>query len=222
MENPGYPRTASTCPSAPRAAPVGGSVSHLGYPAIFLVLLIEAIGIPSPDEATLFVAGMAAGRGLLNGPVAMLAAALGAFTGSVISYFLARRLGRPIILRYGRRVGLSEERLGQAERFMARYESGAVYLGRIVTGVRLVIGYAAGLFEIPPGVFMLWSALGAASWAIIDVGAGMVLGSEVTRIEHVVAHHVEWSIVGAVIVVGAAFAYGMARRRRRGNRQRPS
>lgn len=196
--------------------PLGGALTHLGYPAIFLVLFIEAIGIPSPDEATLFVAGMAAGRGLLNGPLAMLAAALGAFSGSCVSYALARRLGRPLILHYGRKVGLNEERFAQAERFVTRYESGAVFLGRIVTGVRLVIGYAAGLFEIPTRVFVLWSALGAVAWAIIDVGAGMVLGSEIVNLEGMARHHLALSAFGllaCLAALGAYFAYRRARRK---------
>lgn len=190
-----------------------GTLTHLGYPAIFLVLWIEAIGIPSPDEATLFVAGMAAGRGLLNGPLAMLSASAGALLGSLVSYALARRLGRPLVLHYGRRVGLTEDRLRAAERFMERYGARAVYLGRIITGVRLVIGYAAGLFEIPPGVFVLWSALGALTWSVLDVGAGMLLGSEILRIEAAVTHRLVLASVIAAFLIALAAAYALYRRR---------
>lgn len=192
---------------------MGATVGHLGYPAIFLVLFLEAVGIPSPDEATLFLAGMAAGRGLLSGPLAMLAAFLGAFLGSLVSYTLARRLGRPLVLRYGQRVGLTEARLAQAEAFVARYEQGAVFLGRIVTGVRLVIGYAAGVFEIPPAVFAVWSALGAATWAILDVGAGMLLGHEVGSLRTLIMQHLVVSSAAALVVLAGVGAYLLLHRR---------
>jgi membrane protein DedA with SNARE-associated domain len=156
------------------------------YALLALVLLIEALGIPSPDEATLFVAGIAVGRGDLNWLGAVASSAAGAFAGSLVSYALARRLGRPLILHYGRRVGLSEARLVAVERFMHERGAWAALVGRIVSGVRLVIGYAAGLFGMEPGPFALASATGAVVWSIIDISAGMVIGHRLAAIGLVV------------------------------------
>lgn len=149
----------------------------LAYAILFVVLLIEGLGVPSPDEVTLFAAGMAAGRGTLNLPAVVFTGALGALCGAVLSHFIARRVGRPLVLAYGKRLGLTEPRFANMERFFVRHGLWAVFLGRIISGVRLVVGYAAGLFGVPTAPFVVWSLAGAVAWAGLDAGAGFFIGT---------------------------------------------
>jgi membrane protein DedA with SNARE-associated domain len=193
-------------------------LSHLAGPwpylAVFLVVLLEAVGVPSPDEVTLFAAGLAAGRGLLSWPLVMLAATLGAAVGANVSYLIAVKGGRPLLLHYGRRVGLTEARVASAERFFMRYGHAAVFLGRIISGVRLVVGYAAGLFGVPWHAFAVYSVLGAAAWAVLDVGAGVLIGRRLPAIEQALAARWPWGVGVALLIVAAAAGYARARRRR--------
>ena len=180
------------------------------YGVVALVLLAEALGIPSPDEATLFLAGIAVGQGALSWPLAVLASALGAFIGALVSFALARRLGRPLILHHGRRVGLTEARLGTVEGFVRRWGVGAAFLGRIVSGVRLVIGYGAGLFGMRAGPFAAASAAGALVWSAADVTAGMLLGGHMAAIGRFATGHL-W--IAAVLVAALAVVLVLRRRR---------
>ena len=49
----------------------------------------------------------------------------------------------------------------QAERFFERHGGKAIFLGRWVTGVRVVIAWAAGASDYPWWRFFLWNAAGA-------------------------------------------------------------
>ncbi len=177
------------------------------YGIVALVLFIEAVGIPSPDEAALFLAGVAVGRGDLSWPLTVAASAAGAFTGALISYGLARRLGRPLVLHHGRRVGLTEARLASVERFVRSRGIWAAALGRIISGVRLVIGYAAGLFGMEPRQFVAASAAGAVVWSSLDVSAGMLLGGHIAAFGAFARAHLGLAIAIAALVVLAALAW---------------
>lgn len=175
------------------------------YGLVALVLFVEAIGIPSPDEATLFLAGVAVARGDLSWPATVAASALGAVCGAIVSFGIARRLGRPLVLHHGRRVGLTEQRLGRVEAFLRRFGVWAALLGRIVSGVRLVIGYAAGLFGMRPGTFVAASAAGALIWSALDVTAGMVLGGHIAALGAFARAHL-WLAAGGLAAVGGGAA----------------
>jgi membrane protein DedA with SNARE-associated domain len=177
------------------------------YGLLALLLFAEAVGVPSPDEATLFLAGVAVGRGDLSWPLVVGASAAGAVAGALVSYGLARRLGRPLIVHHGRRVGLTEARLARVEGFVRRRGALATYLGRIVSGVRLVIGYASGLFGVEPGPFAIASVAGALTWSALDVTAGMLFGGHIAALEHFALGHLVLAALIAAVVTGAALAW---------------
>jgi len=188
------------------------------YGLVFLILFAEAVAIPSPDELALFLAGLAVGRGEMNWFATVGASALGALCGAVVSYALARRLGRPLILHHGRRVGLTEERLRSVEGFLEGRGHWAPFLGRLVTGVRLVIGYASGLFGIDPRTFVAFSAAGAVTWSIIDVSVGALIGDRLPAILATVRAHLVPAIAVAVLVAAVLVLWhrrGVARPRGR-------
>lgn len=179
-----------------------GTLGPAAYGLVALILLAEAVGVPSPDEAALFLAGVAVGRGDLSWPLTVAASAAGAVVGAAISYALARRLGRPLILHHGRRIGLTEERLSRVEAFLHRRGVWAAVLGRIISGVRLVIGYASGLFGMEPVPFFAASVAGALIWSMLDVTAGMVLGGHAGALERFALAHL-WLAALALVVVAS-------------------
>ncbi len=148
----------------------------IGYPLLYLVLLVESIGIPSPSEASLVYAGVLAGEGKLSLPLVIIVGALGSITGANIAYWIAVRGGRKLILRYGSRIGLTETRLLQAEGFFRNRGETALLIGRLISGVRALISYPAGLFEMPYPRFLLFTSIGALLWPLLAAGAGYLVG----------------------------------------------
>lgn len=140
------------------------------------MLLVESLGIPSPSEISLVYAGVLASEGKLSLPLVIIVGALGSISGANIAYWIALKGGRKLIVRYGTRIGLTETRLAQAEAFFRSRGDVALLVGRLISGVRAIISYPAGLFEMPYPRFLAFTALGALLWPMLAAGAGFLVG----------------------------------------------
>lgn len=168
------------------------------------------MGIPSPSEISLIFAGVVAAQGKLSLPLIILVGGLGSISGAHIAYFVALRGGRALILRHGQRVGLTSERLAQAETFFAKRGDLALLVGRLISGVRALVSYPAGLFRMPYPRFLLFTSIGAFLWPVIAAGAGYLVGPHWQQL--VVWLERVW-IVLLVALAGGIALYVVARRR---------
>jgi undecaprenyl-diphosphatase len=104
--------------------------------------------------------------------------------GSQIGYWVGRFGGRPFVVRWGRYVFITSERLGQAEAFFARHGGSAVFLARFVVGLRVFGALVAGTSRMPWGKFALYSLLGGIVWAAAAVSLGYFLWASISLVEH--------------------------------------
>src|SRR5919107_1873729 len=151
-------------------------ISHYGYLVILFGVMLESTGVPLPGEAILLAAGVLVQRGHLDLGDTIAFAILGAVVGDQIGYWVGREGGRPFILRWGRYVRITPERLGQAERFFVRHGGKAVFLARFVAGLRVFGALVAGVSRMPWGTFFFYNALGGAVWATAAILVGFLLG----------------------------------------------
>ncbi|MCE5295621.1 MAG: DedA family protein [Euryarchaeota archaeon] len=149
-----------------------------GYLGLFASMFFEGIITPIPSEMVVPFAGYLAQTGRLNFVLVVLAATAGSTAGSTVSYALARYLGRPFFLRYGKWIFVDEETLDKADRFFARRGKYAVLLGHMVLGVRSIISYPAGLTKMDVKMFILFTFIGGLVWNTVLTTAGYMLGSK--------------------------------------------
>ncbi|HRR26768.1 MAG TPA: DedA family protein, partial [Acidobacteriota bacterium] len=90
-------------------------IASTGYLGIFLAMLIEGVLTPIPSELLMPFAGYLCFTGPLNMLAVIVVGSLGAMCGSTIAYLLGRKLGRPLLERYGRYLGMKLESLDKAE-----------------------------------------------------------------------------------------------------------
>lgn len=185
------------------------AIGAFGYAAIFLLVAIEGLGVPLPGETALLVAaalsGAATSQGNLDIRVVIAVAAIAAITGDTGGYVLGRRWGRPLLARWGPRVGLSATRLALVERFFARYGVLAVFFGRYQAVFRTYIGMIAGIAHMPFRRFFPVRLASCVVWAVIFGLLGYYLGRQWPRVQSVVhAFGLAAALVGAAIVVAAA------------------
>jgi len=171
---------------------------HWGYPAIFLVALIEAICIPFPSEITFGFTGALAAEGHLSLAAVIVVSVAGEFVGSLIAYVIGRTGGRPLVERYGKYVLLSGRDVDRATAFLARVGAPAVLVGRMVPLLRAFISLVAGIGEMPPVRFALSSFVGTAIYGSALASIGYALGTGWHRI---VKGFTDASIVVVVLVV---------------------
>lgn len=155
-----------------------------GLPVIFADLFLESLGVPLPGETLLLAAGVLVARGEMGLVPLWLTAFAAAVLGDNAGYLIGRRLGRPAVLRWGRRVGLTEARLARVEAVIHRHGFWIVAGARFVAVLRQLNGIAAGTAGMAWGRFVLANTLGAALWVTVWLVGARALGIEV--------HHLHW------------------------------
>jgi membrane protein DedA with SNARE-associated domain len=136
-------------------------------PALFVFLLIEEAGVPLlfPGDTLIMAAGARPDRTLAGALLVLAAASSAAALGSSVLYALVRRGGRPLLVRYGRFLHLSERRVATMEGWFRRHGALAIVVGRLVPGLRTPTTVMAGLFGVPYRTFAPATAVAALLWA---------------------------------------------------------
>lgn len=150
--------------------------AHIGYGALFGFVFAESAGVPVPGETALVAAGLLAGSGQLALPAVIAVGTAAAILGDNLGYWFGRRGGRALLLRDGRFARHRRKAVDKGERFFERHGPKAVFLGRWVSGVRIVAALTAGASRMPWRTFLLYNATGALAWAATVSGAAALLG----------------------------------------------
>jgi len=155
------------------AAALVAWLSIYTYPVAALTVLIGALGVPIPSTVVVLAAGSFTTE---DGPslTVLFFLLLGAaVVGDVTSFSMGRWAGQQVIGRYGPRVGVTPERVADAERRFERWGGWLVLVTRfLLTGLALPTNLAAGGSGYPLIRFFAFSLVGEAIW----VGQLLALG----------------------------------------------
>lgn len=180
-------------------------IDQLGLPGVALMMFLENVFPPIPSELIMPLAGFNAAQGRMGLIGVILAGTLGSLAGAVLWYLLGRAIGtarlRRLATRHGRWLTVTPSELDRADAWFDRHGGAAVFLGRLVPTVRTLISIPAGLSEMPPGRFLLWSGLGTLIWTTLLALAGYLLEDAYHRVEGWV------NPVSTVVVVGIVGLY---------------
>jgi membrane protein DedA with SNARE-associated domain len=190
-------------------------VTDLGLPGVFLLMALDATGIPIPSEVTMLFAGFDVYRGhnTLLGVIA--AGVAGDLFGGSIAYAIGYYGRLELLGRHGAKLHITPERLALADRWFERFGTPAVFFSRMVPVVRAFISFPAGAARMPYPRFLLFSLLGVLPWVTGLAVLGRELGSKYQSLQSKL-HYVDLA-VAALIVVGVI--YLVIRRRRAGQRR---
>ena len=162
-----------------------------GLLLIFVFMAIESSFIPFPSEVVMIPAGFLAARGELGpgGPagaisIAVLVGILGSVAGAYVNYFLAFKVGKPFLLKYGKWFFLKPAALERACEVFNRYGAATTFVCRMVPAIRQLISIPAGISKMPLGPFTLFTALGAGVWTAILAFVGYAIGKSAGDISY--------------------------------------
>jgi membrane protein DedA with SNARE-associated domain len=196
-------------------------LDHYGYLAVAGFVALEDFGVPVPGETILVAAAVYAGAGRLNIFAVALIGIAAAIVGDNIGYAVGRFGGRALVLRLGRYVRLTAERLDKAEGFFRRYGGIVVTAARFIEGLRQVNGIVAGLSRMPWPRFLAFNALGATLWAGAWASIGYLAGDHITAIYAAITRYLLYVLIALGAVVAALITRAVVRRRRRARRLAP-
>ncbi len=189
-------------------------LDHYGYLAVGGFIALEDFGIPVPGETILIAGAVYAGAGRLNILAVSLIAFLAAIVGDNIGYAVGFFGGRALVLRYGKYVRFTSERLDMAERFFDRHGAIVVTFARFIEGLRQANGIVAGTMRMPWWRFLAFNALGAGLWVGLWVSIGDLAGSHITAIYNVITRYALYVLIALAIAVIALIIRARIRRRR--------
>jgi membrane protein DedA with SNARE-associated domain len=187
-------------------------ISTYGYWVIALVVGLESMGIPLPGETMLVLAAIYAARDpALNIWLVILAAALGSILGDNAGYWIGHRYAYAAVLRYGRRIGLSEPRIKIGQFLFRKHGGKVVFLGRFVALLRILAAFLAGVNRMPWRDFLFANASGALLWAAVFGIAGYYFGVLLFKLHAAFAGCV--FVIAALVFFGAGYAIRRYERR---------
>jgi membrane protein DedA with SNARE-associated domain len=180
-----------------------------GYWAVALIVGLESMGLPLPGETVLVLAAIYAGAsGDLNIWGIVAAATTGAILGDNAGYWLGRKFGYPLLLKYRRYVRLSERKIKLAQYLFQRHGAKVVFFGRFVALLRILAAFLAGLNHMPWKRFLAANAGGGIVWASFFGFGGYIFGESIRGLGGYLSMA---ALVGAGI---AFFGFGYLVRRR--------
>jgi membrane protein DedA with SNARE-associated domain len=154
-----------------------------GYLVVFLLVMLESIGLPVPGETALIAAALYAGttHKLEIGAIVAVAAAA-AIIGDNIGYSIGRYGGAKLLLRYGHKVHLHEGRLKIGIWLFRRHGGKVVFWGRFVSILRTWAAFLAGANHMEWRRFLVFNAAGGIVWATLYGVVYYVFGATLKKL----------------------------------------
>ncbi|QQF51626.1 DedA family protein [Campylobacter fetus subsp. venerealis] len=181
-------------------------VADWGYIGIFLLMALESSFFPFPSEVVMIPAGYLVYKGEMSVTLAFLAGAFGSLAGALFNYYLCFFFGRSFIQKYGKYVGITDEKMDKFENFFNKYGEISTFNCRLIPGIRQYISLPAGLAKMNILRFCIFTTLGAGIWVAILIAIGYFLGNQ----KELIAEYLHTIIIVLFIVVAmitAAYIY---------------
>ena len=184
-----------------------------GVVGVFLLTLVETVFPPIPSEFIMPLAGYLATRGEIGMVAAVAAGTLGSTVGALVLYAVGRKVGeerlKDFAYRHGRWLTLSPREVDRASDWFSRHGAWAVFVCRLVPGLRSLISLPAGINRMSLAVFVACTLLGSALWTGLLVGLGYALGSRFAQ----VGDFVDPAAKATLVAVVAWYAWRVVRHR---------
>ena len=175
------------------------TIGAFGVPAVFVLMLLESMGILIPSEAISPFAGYLVSEGRMTLLAAVAAGVLGNLVGSWVAYFIGLWGGRELWFRYGKYVGVRAHHLTTAEKWFDRYGELTVFVSRCLPVVRTFISFPAGTARMNFAKFSVYTLLGCIPWVFALTYFGYVLGENWGRIGDFL-HYLDYAVAVAFLV----------------------
>ncbi len=182
-----------------------GALDAGGYWLVGLLMAIESSVVPLPSELIIPPAAhLAVTTGHMSLPGIVLAGALGSWVGASAMYWLARLLGRPLLLRYGRYLLVGPDKIAAAERWVVRFGPYGVFAARLLPVIRHLIGIPVGIVRMHYGWYSAVTVAGAATWTAVLCAVGVAAGRDGALLAGDM-HRVTLWLAGSLVVLGVLY-----------------
>lgn len=193
---------------------IQGVIRDVGYPGVFVLIMLESTLFPIPSEVVMPFAGYLASQGEFSLPVILVINSVAALVGSCISYWIGVVGGRPFLVKYGKYFLVRQHDIARTEAFFARHGKTTILIARMLPVIRHVISVPAGVARMPLRGFLLQTFLGSTIWGGVLILLGYYLGANWESFANTL-ERVDLPIKVILVLALVAFGIRFVVRRRR-------
>ncbi len=193
-----------------------GQIESGGYWLVALLMAMESSIIPLPSEVVIPPAAhIAQTTGKMSVAGVVIAGTLGSWLGAAVMYWGSRLVGRPLLMRYGRYVLITPEKIEGAQRWADHYGEVGVFISRLLPVVRHLIGIPAGVVRMNFLYYSLFTLLGSAIWCSVLAWLGVTAGQDQALLDGDL-HRITLWVGGMLLVLGGIYYVFVHRQMRSG------
>ena len=173
------------------------------YFLAFMILLMCGLGLPIPEDITLFVMGILSFYGLTEVWLSIFVCFFGVMLGDVLIYLIGRAYGTKLTKKGLFSKIIPPERLAKARELFHKRGNKVIFIARFLPGLRAPTYFSAGALHLPLKVFLFYDGLAAIVSVPILVYSTYFFGEKVDyviRIARKVQHGIVFTIVGILIL----------------------
>ena len=158
-------------------------INHYSYFGLLSIIFIEEAGLPLPLPTDLLIATAAA---IPNSNYFLIVSivVIAAMIGSTILFTISRKFGHAALVKHGKRIKITPEKIKRIEKWFQKYGGWAIVIGRLIPGLRIVTPFVAGLFKVSYKSFWIYTLVAAFIWANIYFILGKFFGGILERFVH--------------------------------------
>jgi len=187
-------------------------VAH-GYLFLFLFVVAEQIGLPTPALPVMLAAGALARHGELDFSVIVAVSVAGCLLADTIWYEAGRRRGAAVLTRLCRLSLEPDSCVRRTEGAFQRYGALTLVVAKYVPGLNTVAPPMAGALGMTPTRFLLLDTIGALVWVLGLAGTGYVFSDQLERVVGQLVGFGTMFVYAAAILLAIYVAYKFLRRR---------
>jgi membrane protein DedA with SNARE-associated domain len=185
-----------------------GALDQGGYLLVALLMAMESSIIPLPSEFVIPPAAyLAHAHGKMSLTGIVLAGTLGSWLGASVMYWASRLLGRPLLMRYGRWVMITPEKIEKAEAWSTHYGTMGVFVSRLLPVIRHLIGIPAGIVRMDYVKFSIYTLLGSAIWCAVLCWVGVKMGADIQQTTNLTHTLSKWLGLAALVLGGLYYFF---------------
>lgn len=186
-------------------------VAAWGYFGIFAMMFLESSFFPFPSEVVMIPAGYLASKGEMSFSIAFACGLAGSVAGAVFNYYLCYFFGRKFIDKFGKFIGITNEKFAKFEAFFNKHGEISTFNCRLIPGIRQYISLPAGLAKMNLARFCTFTALGAGIWVLILMLLGYFIGENQELIKEKL-HIITLFLLGFVLLLSAFYILHIKRK----------
>lgn len=154
------------------------NITQYGYLAIFLLVFLQEVGVPSPlpNELLLVFCGYLAFTGIINLPMVVLSVVVADLLASVILYLVFYFFGSLMLRNKPKWIPISEQKIERlTERINDSGQSG-IFIGRLTPFIKGYVTVLCGVLRISPKKFSVTLLFTSVIWAMFYLCFGFLIG----------------------------------------------